>query len=64
MTTHTGVLIAGGSDSTYVAGRYADLIACVRNPLEDIACLQDSAFTLKGGCVAVDKLANASASPR
>jgi hypothetical protein len=64
MTTHTGVMIAGGSDSTYVAGRYADLFACVGNPLEDITCLQDPSFVMKGGCVAVDKLANASASPR
>ncbi len=36
---------------TLESGKYADVVAVDRNPLEDISALQDVSFVMKGGVV-------------
>jgi imidazolonepropionase-like amidohydrolase len=38
------------------AGKYADVIACAANPLDDIRALMNVAFVMKGGQVYKDNL--------
>jgi imidazolonepropionase-like amidohydrolase len=58
-TRNAAELIGVGDVGTIAVGKYADLVAVPRNPLEDVRVLETIPFVMKGGRIVKDETSHA-----